>query len=631
MSDITEAIPIRMINEFVYCPRLFYYEQVEGIFVSNADTAEGSSQHKRVDKGKSRLAKGEKPAAAMNGEEGEGGSMESVSETIHAHSVMLGSERLGVTAKMDLIEATALADGSIAEVIPVEYKKGAPREGDEGKELWDTDKIQLGLQILILRDNGYRCDKGVLFYRETRQRIELQMDAETEAWIENRIVAARACASGGSIPRPLDHSPKCPRCSLVSVCLPDETRSLQPAEDFAEVQKESGQLTLELECSELEPKMPDLWEGLPEVKFPSVPTDNIRRLIAPNPETRALYLNTAGHYLSKKDETFVVKENGKIVGEFLAKDIHHVAIYGPVQVSTSVIQSCCEREIPMAWYSMGGWFYGITHGHTLKNVFTRIKQFHYGASPELSLLIASRFIHGKIRNQRTFLMRNHINPPKSVLHALKWHAAVALSATSLQDLYGVEGSAAALYFEQFPGMLKQQSAADDIPLLPDLPEDKRMHVFHFKERNRRPPRDPINALLSFAYALLAKDCTIAAWVVGFDPYVGFLHQPRFGRPSLALDVMEEFRPLVADSVVIGLINNRMLQPSDFVFAGETVSVSPKSRKVVIQAYEKRMNDCITHPVFGYKVSYRRAIELQYRLLARVLTGEIAHYIPFLTR
>jgi len=155
--------------------------------------------------------------------------------------------------------------------------------------------------------------------------------------------------------------------------------------------------------------------------------------------------------------------------------------------------------------------------------------------------------------------------------------------------------------------------------------------FAFDQRNRRPPRDPVNALLSLTYSLLSKDCTVAAYAVGFDPYVGFLHQPRFGRPALALDLMEEFRPLVADSVVLSLINNRMVTPADFVWAGRSVNLKPAARKQVFLAYEKRMAAVITHPVFGYKVSYRRAVELQARLLAKCLTGEIEQYIPFMTR
>ena len=141
----------------------------------------------------------------------------------------------------------------------------------------------------------------------------------------------------------------------------------------------------------------------------------------------------------------------------------------------------------------------------------------------------------------------------------------------------------------------------------------------------------MNALLSLAYSLLSKDCTIAAFAVGFDPYVGFYHQPRFGRPALALDLMEEFRPLVAESAVLTAINNRVVTPDDFVSAGQAVNLTPAGRKKFFQTYEQRMSTLLTHPVFDYKVSYRRALELQARILAKVLTGEIPEYVPLLTR
>jgi CRISP-associated protein Cas1 len=155
--------------------------------------------------------------------------------------------------------------------------------------------------------------------------------------------------------------------------------------------------------------------------------------------------------------------------------------------------------------------------------------------------------------------------------------------------------------------------------------------FDFSNRNRRPPRDPVNALLSLGYSLLAKDCTVAAYAVGLDPYVGFYHQPRFGRPALALDVMEEFRALIVESTVLTLLNNRMLGLNDFVQAGQAVNLTTAARKIFFEAYESRMSAVITHPVFDYKVSYRRALELQFRMMAKVVTGEIAIYLPFQTR
>ncbi len=155
--------------------------------------------------------------------------------------------------------------------------------------------------------------------------------------------------------------------------------------------------------------------------------------------------------------------------------------------------------------------------------------------------------------------------------------------------------------------------------------------FSFEGRNRRPPRDPVNAMLSFAYALLLRDTTVAAIAAGLDPQVGYLHQPRFGRPSLALDLAEEFRPLIADSAVVMAINNGEVREGHFVRRGGAVGLNKKGRSAFIKAYERRVAVKVTHPIFGYKTSYRRAMELQGRQLAAVIDGQLERYQPLVTR
>jgi len=241
----------------------------------------------------------------------------------------------------------------------------------------------------------------------------------------------------------------------------------------------------------------------------------------------------------------------------------------------------CERDIAIAHFTLGGWFYGLTRGHNLTNVFTRIEQFATASDPVATLVHARLFIYGKIRNQRTLLMRNHLDAPRSALRELKYASAAALAANDLQSLLGVEGAAARLYFQHFSGMIK---SSKESPSEADQDSTQREFTFRLDQRNRRPPRDPVNAMLSLGYALLARECSVSAWSTGFDPYVGFLHQPRYGRPSLALDLMEEFRPLVVDSTVLTLINNRMIEPGDFIRAGNTVTLSQRGRKAFINAY-----------------------------------------------
>lgn len=628
-----ETIPARMLNEFVYCPRLFYYEFVEGVFLESADTLRGKAVHQRVDSGTGAMPKAKRTPAATAAKAGESvkaakaepaekteitTTQPAEPETIHSRSVQMGSDRLQVVAKMDLVEVRAEAATSVpggtgdlfaaVEVCPVDYKAGAPKEGEEANELWDTDKMQLGLQALVLRDNGYACKEGIIYYRAVRQRVRLAITPELEAWIIENVAEARRVAAG-PIPPPLAHSPKCVRCSLAPVCLPDETRMLANLDTTPE-------------------------NGAPESDFASsdAPSkeDSPRRLMAARDETRALYLNTQGFRIGCKDEVLTVKEKDRVVEEVRMRDLSNVALFGNIQISTQAIQALCEQEIPVTYFSMGGWFYGITRGHGMKNVFLRMEQFRRARDEGFCLSLARQFVHGKIRNHRTLLMRNSLEPPEATILKLKRASEDALEAGSLESLLGIEGAAASQYFQQFSGMIK---VADELAEPSNMGSAKPQLAFNFNfsNRNRRPPTDPVNAMLSLAYSMLSKDCTLAALVVGFDPYVGFYHQPRFGRPALGLDLMEEFRPLVAESTVLSCINNRVVTEKDFVHAGEAVNLSAAGRKRFFQMYEQRMSSLITHPLFDYKVSYRRALELQARLLAKSTTGEIAAYVPLLTR
>ncbi|MCP5115416.1 MAG: CRISPR-associated protein Cas4 [bacterium] len=202
-----DYVPARMLNEFVYCPRLFFYEWVEGLFRESADTVEGKFQHRRVDSGAGALP--------------EAGEIEE--EELRTRSVTLSSDGYGVIAKMDLLEVSAGA------VTPVDYKRGKPAEGDKGLEAWPSDRMQLAVQALVLRDNGYRCEEGLVYYGKTRQRVRVRFDEELMGETRRTIEQARGVAAGGKIPPALVDSPKCPRCSLAGICLPDETTVLTAA------------------------------------------------------------------------------------------------------------------------------------------------------------------------------------------------------------------------------------------------------------------------------------------------------------------------------------------------------------------------------------------------------------------
>lgn len=571
-----------MVNEFAYCPRLFFYEWVEGLFAESVDTVEGKNQHKRVDEKSTDL-----PQAAE------------LTEPIHARSVTLSSERLRVIAKMDLVEAEA------GLVTPVDYKHGRPREGPGGLELWPADKAQLAVQGIILRENGYRCDEGIVYYRKTGQRVRVALDDELVASTVTLIQDAWIAARRGQTPPPLLDSPKCPGCSLVGICLPDETLRAAAEQDGA------GQ---QLSLFEAVPRKPAKSE--------------VRPLITPRSELRPLYLNSQGMRVGKSGAVLQVRERDashsqgadKLVQEVRIGEICQVSLMGNVQISTQAVQALCEAEVPLCYFSMGGWFYGITTGLNQKNAFLRRNQFRFAEQDYFARSLAKPLVAGKIRNQRTLLQRNHIEPDRNTLSGLKEMAERAETAASLEELLGIEGNAARLYFGGFSGMIKTDDG-----------EQPAEFAFDFEGRNRRPPRDPVNALLSLGYSLLAKDLTVACYAVGFDPYIGYYHQPRFGRPALALDLMEPFRPLIADSAVLTAINTGMVTTRDFVRVGGSVALSASGRKGFFRAYELRMDTLVTHPLFDYRVSYRRLLEIQARLLARVLEGEIGEFPVFTTR
>ena len=190
----------------------------------------------------------------------------------------------------------------------------------------------------------------------------------------------------------------------------------------------------------------------------------------------------------------------------------------------------------------------------------------------------------------------------------------ARKADSLQTLLGIEGAGASVYFSNFGEMIRSEETA-----------------FDFRTRNRRPPKDPVNAVLSFLYSMLIKQALVSAIAVGFDPYMGFYHQPKYGKPALALDLAEEFRPIVADSAALTLFNNSELAPGDFVRRSGSVALTDTGRKAVIRAFERRLDTLITHPLFGYSISYRRIMEVQARLLGRHVLGELPKYPAFTTR
>jgi len=571
-----EQLPARMLNEYAYCPRLFYLEFVQQEWAHSSDTLDGRFVHRRVDQ-----AVGSMPAPDA---------FDSMPK-LHARSVMVGSDTLGAVARIDLIESD---DGR---VVPVDYKRGVPPAVPEGA--YEPERVQVCLQGLLLREHGYTCDYGVLYFAASQARVTVEFTDALVARTLELLAAARHTAEAEEIPPPLVDSPKCPRCSLVGICLPDEVNLLRIGDAHPAAGSTQG-------------------KGSSQPASTTGQRDEPRRLVPARDDHIAVYVQGQGYSVGLKGEVLEIRDKGKVVSEARLMEISQLSLFGNVQLTAQALRELAAREVPIVHLSYGGWLNAVTTPPPHKNIELRRRQFATAADPAVCLRLARAFVAGKIRNARTLLRRNARALPDGVLYQLAAARRRAGGAESLEQLLGIEGSAAREYFAHFASMFKPG-------------DDEGAPAFAFASRNRRPPRDPVNALLSFLYALLTKEMIVTLVGVGFDPYLGFYHQPRYGRPALALDLMEEFRPLVADSVAIGLINNGELRPSDFIARAGAVALTDGGRRRVIDAYERRLELLVTHPRFGYAVSYRRIFEVQARLLARFLLGEIEAYPAFCTR
>jgi CRISPR-associated endonuclease Cas1/CRISPR-associated protein Cas4 len=541
-----------MVNEFVYCPRLAYLEWVQGEWADSADTDEGRFAHRASERAGGRLPE----AAALDD-----------ATRIHARSVTLASETLGVIARLDLVE------GEAGSVRPVDTKRG--RRPHVERSAYLPERVQVGLQILLLREHGYACEEGILYFAESRERVPVMLDEALHAEVLKAVHGLRLMAASGRIPPPLEDSPKCPRCSLVGICLPDEVAWLR--------------------AGRIEP----------------------RPLAVAQQEALPLVVQEGRARIGRSGETLEISVEGEKQATARLAELSQVVIYGNAYLTTPALHELMRREIPVSWHSHGGWFLGHTTGLGHRNVELRTAQWRQSFDPTFCLRLARGLVAAKIRNARTLLRRNWRGPtpPDTVLAQLDRDRQEAEAARDLPALLGIEGLAARRYFSGLAECLIANALGGG--------------GFAWEGRNRRPPTDPVNALLSFTYAMLTRAWTVQLSAVGLDAYRGFYHQPRYGRPALALDMMEPFRPLVADSAVLLAINNGEIGAGDFIARGGAVALTPAGRRAIIATFERRLDQEITHPVFGYRVEYRRLFEVQARLLGRFLTGEIPE-LPHVT-
>jgi len=562
-------LPARMVNEVLYCERLFYLEWVQGEFQDNVFTVDGRAVHRRADQPGGRLPAPPAADAEPGAIEPDDGRPPYV-----ARSVWLSSERMGLTAKIDVVEGH-----DSGAVIPIEYKRGSAPDVPEGAYL--PERAQLCAQVLLLREHGYTCNEAALYFAKNKRRVPILIDDELQRRTLEAAVRAKEIAEKGEMPPPLVDSPKCNGCSLVGICLPDEVNLLRRLAE-----------------------RPAQNEGEPRA---------IRRLHPSRDERLPVYVQEQGARIGLDGEVLSIKSPDGTKTEARIPGTSQVCLLGNVQITTQAMRALFDRGIPVAYFTTGSYFVGRAMANDSNNVELRIAQYRAADDPVRCLELARTWTAAKIRNCRTLLRRNHKDPDPVVLSELEQLAKKSEQAEQLQSLLGLEGTAARFYFAAFNGMLNADLG------------------FDLDGRNRRPPLDPVNAMLSLAYALLTKDFALAAGAAGLDPMRGFYHQPRFGKPSLALDLMEEFRPLLADSTVIGVINQAIIGPNDFIRNPTGVALTSAARRKFILAYQRRLDQIVAHPVFGYRISYRSVLEVQARLLGRVLLGEIPSYPSFRTR
>jgi CRISPR-associated protein Cas1 len=611
---VQPPLPVRRLHNFIYCPRLFYYQWVENLFEENADTIAGSTVHRNVDKPSSFAD--EKQAALAEG----------LPEGARLRSLKLESMALGLVGVIDMIEGAGDDEipglDSPRSVEVVDYKKGSAKRGANGERVAkESDAVQVMAHALLLEEEGTRVTRGWIYYAEDKRRVPVELTPELREQTLQSLAAAKAQAASGHCPPPLVNDPRCLYCSAYPICLPNESRWW--AAGFEE-KVEEAQMALVFDGWQerragFQPAGPG-GDGERGLKNRATAVEGVRAPIkeAPRPDGDAgeiLVVYTPGAQVGQRGDMFTVSIKGEVVQKMPGHQLRAIYLYGAVQLTAQAVQTALELDIDVSYFSPAGRFLGLLRGLPTSGVDARMGQYEFFQKPVIRLRLAREIIRAKIHNQRVLLMRNG-DAPASVLKRMAELRDGVAEVEDLTVLLGYEGMAAAFYFEHFTSMLKGRGEA---------------WKFDFQGRNKRPPRDPVNALLSLAYSMLAKELTGVIHAVGLDPFLGFLHQPRYGRPALALDLMEEFRPLIADSVVISLINRGELGVDDFVRSANGTFLKDAGRRAFWEAYFRRMDSEVSHPEFGYKMSYRRMLEVQARQLWRYLRGEAAGYHGFTTR
>lgn len=489
--------------------------------------------------------------------------------------LFLVSEELGLRGRVDALRTR---DG---QTIPYEHKRGRCYK-DENKQpqAWDSDKLQiLSYCYLIESALGIKVTEGRIRYHADNVLVHVRFDDKGKKMVENAIITARQLRTSKHRPPVTENERLCTRCSLSPVCLPEEARLAHNQE----------------------------WQPI--------------RLFPQDDEREIVHILEPGTRVGRTGEQIKITRKDRPIEKIPAQQVGQLVLHSFSQISTQALHFCAHQGIGIHFVSGGGRYVGSfdnRHG----SIQRRIRQYEAFSNSDTCLSLAKKLVNCRGQGQRKYLMRSrrvkklqstklerNIEQMQAILKQIP-------QITSIESLLGIEGKIAALYFATLPCILA-------IDILPQM---------RFNGRNRRPPKDRFNALLSFGYSLLIKDVMNSILSVGLEPALGFYHQPRSQAAPLALDLMEIFRVPLVDMIVIASINRQQWDVDrDFEIRGEQVWLSETGRRKFVGLYEQRKQETWKHPVTNYSLTYRRLLELEVRLLEKEWMGEGGLFAQLIVR
>lgn len=561
-------LSVHSLHALAYCERLFFLEEVERLRVADERVYAGRTLHVEIER----------------------------DETDEIVPYSFESEKLSLIGKVDCIRKRN------GQIIPYEHKRGRSARSADGKtaETWTSDRLQIvAYGLLVEEQTGKTVTEGRVRYHADNVTVRVPIDEGARLFFQESLMRAKKLQTSVERPPVTDNERLCVKCSLAPVCLPEEARLAQKFEiEAAENKVEKIEISHDADTS----FQFNISKSEPLRLFPAVD------------DRKALHILTNGAKVGRKgDRLEVWSPEAKNNELYPVQEIGQIVLHGFAQISTQALRLCADRNLGVHWISYGGRYMGTwTSGQG--SVQRRIRQYQALTNTDFCLKLAKRLVEAKVRSQLSFLLRasresgREIEDVQTSISNMRKLLSPLNRAESIDSLRGFEGSVGASYFKALPHLISDEAGE---LMKPD-------------GRNRRPPKDRCNALLSYGYSLLLKDITNAILVVGLDPCLGFYHTPRSQAQPLTLDLMELFRVTLVDLPVVASINRRQWDENeDFTIAGNQVWLSDAGRKKFIQIYERRKSDQWKHPVIGYSLSYSRHLELEVRLLEKEWTEKLS--------